>query len=301
MNSSSTDPVFLEVAFQPVPGEWSDILTAELAEIGFDSFNEEENTLLAYITETAFDEKAIHNLIGRYTELKDLFWSVTPMPEQNWNAIWESSYEPVLVAGRCYIRAPFHPPFDAMKQEAPGRREEGRGKQDPGCGYEIIIEPKMSFGTAHHETTSMMIEALLEENLQGQRVLDMGCGTGVLAILAHKMGAGEVEAIDNDPWAFENAKENIMKNNAVSIHVIQGDVDAIPEKPFNLILANINRNILIEQIPEYETVLEEGGRILVSGFYSEDLPVIEACAMKSGLSLSGFMSKNNWVAAKFSR
>lgn len=301
MNSPSTDPVFLEVAFQPVQEGWMEILTAELAEIGFDSFNEEETALLAYITETVFDEEAIHNLISKYAELKDLFWIVTRMPEQNWNAIWESSYEPVLIAGRCYIRAPFHHPFKAIGHEAPGIRDEGRGNQDPGSGYEIIIEPKMSFGTAHHETTSMMIEALLEEDVTGQRVLDMGCGTAVLAILAHKMGADDVVAIDNDLWAFENAKENIMKNNAVSIHVIQGDVDAIPKKPFNLILANINRNILMEQIPAYETVLDTGGRILTSGFYTEDLPLIEACAMKSGLSLSGFRSKNNWVAAKFSR
>ncbi len=284
MGSHQPSSLFLEIAFQPVVQGYSDILIAELSEVGFDSFNEEDTVLFAYIKEMDFNEGEIHQVLNKYPNLKDLFWSVTRMPEENWNAIWESSYEPVLVAGRCYIRAPFHP---------------ASGIRHPASIIDIVIEPKMSFGTAHHETTSLMIESLLDEVVIGKTVLDMGCGTGVLAILASKMGAGRVVAIDYDKWAVENALENVIKNNTSTIDVIRGDASDIPLEQFDVILANINRNTLIEQIPSYATALKKGGGLFLSGFYTEDLPTVEAYAGKHGLRISGTRVKNNWMVAKF--
>ncbi|NQV02186.1 MAG: 50S ribosomal protein L11 methyltransferase [Bacteroidia bacterium] len=279
--------VYLELAFSTIPEGFVEILTAELAEIGFDSFSEEEHLLLAYIPEDTFDEMKVNQVVQKYPVLKDLFWSVIRIPDKNWNEVWERSYEPVLIAGRCYIRAPFHPPLEDIGHEAH-------------C-FEIIIEPKMSFGTAHHETTSLMIDALLEEEVEGKDVLDMGCGTGVLAILASKMGANRIVAIDYDERAVDNALENVEKNNTGNIDVIQGDASGIPVEPFDVILANINRNTLLEQILAYVEALRAGGRLFLSGFYIEDLPVIEKIAAKHGLSLAGSRSKNNWIAAKFNR
>ncbi|MBN1198838.1 MAG: 50S ribosomal protein L11 methyltransferase, partial [Bacteroidales bacterium] len=166
---------------------------------------------------------------------------------------------------------------------------------------EIIIEPKMSFGTAHHETTSLMVEALLEEDLTGKAVLDMGCGTGVLAILASRMGAGKVVAIDVDERAVENARENFEKNHATDGIVVQGDDSAIPEEQFDVILANINLNTLIKQMPAYAGALGAGGILFLSGFYLEDLTVIEECAARLNLGRSGIRKKNNWIVAKFVR
>ena len=305
-------PIFLEVEFTPVPEGWADILIAELTEIGFDGFSEEGTTLLAYIREEDFNELLIHEVIQKYPSLRSTTWSVTKMPDKNWNEVWESSYDPVLIAGKCYIRAPFHPPLEAMRHEAhlssyptPKSRDlrfaTTSSIQHPGSSIEIIIEPKMSFGTAHHDTTSLMIEALLEEEVAGQDVLDMGCGTGVLAILASRMGASSVVAIDHDERAVENTLENIAKNNTGTIDVIQGDASGIPEDPYDMILANINRNTLIGQIPAYAKALRTGGRLLMSGFYTEDLPVIEECAAEHGLSLAGSRTENNWMAAKFNR
>jgi len=306
MNNGS----YFEVSFSPVPEDYLDILIAELVETGFDSFNEEENTLLAYISEEFFDETAIQKIIQKYPELKEAFRSITRMPDKNWNELWESRYEPVLIADKCYIRTPFHPPYPSPN---PSPSREGSKSplgdlgvssriQDPGSSFfEIIIEPKMSFGTAHHETTVLMIEWLLEEDVSGKMVLDMGCGTGVLAILAFQMGAAEVFAIDHDQWAFENVSENVLKNSAGEIQVIHGDINDIPEKPVDLILANINRNVLLDQIPVYANALKDGGTLLMSGFYSQDLPVIREKAEAQHLRFVDAREKNNWMVVKFNR
>ena len=287
---------YLEVAFASVPEVMVEIFMAELAETGFDSFKEEEDTLLAYIPEELFVEPAIQKVIQKYRKLKEVFWSVIPLPDKNWNEQWESSYEPVLIAGRCYIRAPFHP-ASSIDVIASGAKQ-----QHPASSlYEIIIEPKMSFGTAHHETTALMIEWLLEEDVSGKTVLDMGCGTGVLAILAFQMGAAEVFAIDNDKWAFENTSENVFKNKAREIHVIHGDINEIPKKKVNLLLANINKNVLLEQIPVYANALYEGGTLFLSGFYSDDLPVIRERGEEQHLRFVGTREKNNWMVVKFNR
>ncbi|MFH1297143.1 MAG: 50S ribosomal protein L11 methyltransferase [Bacteroidota bacterium] len=300
----------LEISFSNIPDGFSDILIAELTEIGFDGFREKENALLAYIPETGFEEPAINEIVQKYPELKETFFSVVSMPEKNWNEVWESNYEPVLIAGKCYVRAPFHPSLEAMSHEArdtrhrakgKGHRAQGSGLQHPASSIEIIIEPKMSFGTAHHETTALMIEWLLEETVDGETVLDMGCGTGVLAILAAKQGAGRVVAIDNNPWAVDNTKENAERNNCTGIDVLLGEVPVFPDLSFDLILANINRNVLLVQIPDYARVLGLGGRLVLSGFFAEDLPAIETCAETNGFRLSGSRTKNNWIAAKFNR
>jgi len=278
---------YLEISFSDIPAGFSEILIAELAESGFEGFSEEDNGLLAYIPKGGFDEPAIRRIVEKYPELKEARWNIVRLPEKNWNEVWESNYKPVFIAGKCYIRAPFHPPLQAMSQEA--------------SGIELIIEPKMSFGTAHHETTALMIEWLLEETVNGELVLDMGCGTGVLAILAARRGAGRVVAIDNNPWAVENTKENTQRNNCTGIDVLLGEIPVIPDLSFDLILANINRNVLLEQIPCYAKVTGSGGRILLSGFFAEDLPAIEACSAQNGFRLTGTRIKNNWVAAKFNR
>lgn len=325
MTSQNPSARFLEVSFSNLPEGFAEILTAELAEIGFDSFSEEEDLFLSYIPEAVFDEMAVHQVLQKYPPLKDVLWSMIQMPEKNWNEIWESNYEPVLIAGKCYIRAPFHKPFSEPGQEEnrqgtePGAQSTAHrhpaststvpsphGEEDKSPSgdlgvIELVIEPKMSFGTAHHETTSLMVEVLLEETLEGKEVLDMGCGTGILAILASKRGAKRVLAIDFDEWAVENSRENAERNNTPHIDVIQGEASVIPDDPFDVILANINKNTLLEQMQAYADALKESGILVLSGFYSEDLPVLETRASELGLILVESRNKNNWIVAKFKR
>lgn len=256
-----------------------EIILAMLAETGFESFEEEGTALRAYIRKDLFDEARVAACLREIRELSGLACTTREIPDQNWNALWESSYEPVTVAGKCRVRAPFH---------APGNLQ-----------FEIIVEPRMSFGTAHHETTSLMIEMLMDEDVTGRRVLDMGCGTGVLAILASMMGAAEVVAIDNDEWAFSNAADNLMINRAGNVQLIRGDAGSIPGPACNIILANINRNVLLEDINVYAEFLGTGGILLVSGFFLQDLPLIREAAAKAGLHYALHKSNNQWTAARF--
>ena len=200
------------------------------------------------------------------------------MPDKDWNAEWEKSFTPITVAGRCRIRAPFHE-YDANYQ------------------LDIIIEPKMSFGTGHHATTTLMIQQMFDIDLEGKTVLDMGCGTGVLAIAAKKLGAQNVMAIDIDHWSVENTQENAASNN-VALTVIEGGEEAISGR-FDVILANINRNILLEQMPTYSTALNAGGTLCLSGFYSADLDIINNLAKQLGLQLAKTVEQNDWVSARF--
>ncbi|MCQ2280596.1 MAG: 50S ribosomal protein L11 methyltransferase, partial [Bacteroidales bacterium] len=204
---------------QPEP--WKDVFAAVLGDVGCDSFmdGETEDILLAYVKDDVYDEASVKDALTHHGFDVELSYEISTIEEQDWNATWEASYEPVLIAGKCYIRAPFHTP----RTDVP---------------YEIIIEPKMSFGTAHHETTSLMIEYLLEEDFTGKRVLDMGSGTGVLAILAHKRDAAFVTAIDNDPWAYENNLENNARNHTEDMVVKLGDATAIGDDHFDIIIAN---------------------------------------------------------------
>ncbi|MEI6173707.1 MAG: 50S ribosomal protein L11 methyltransferase [Bacteroidota bacterium] len=257
-----------------------EIAMAQLAEMGFESFMETETGILGFIREDEFNEGPVAEYLRQLSADHGVTSGLRKVEAQNWNAIWESAYEPVTIAGKCQVRAPFHTPLAEIR-------------------YDIVIEPKMSFGTAHHETTSLMLQLILEEDLKGKRVLDMGCGTGVLAILAHKMGAGEVVAIDNDDWAFANALDNMEKNDASSVLVIQGDASSIPSQEYDLIIANINRNVLLADIPVYARFLNPGGALLVSGFYTHDLDQIREVSAQSGLQYLGHQVKNDWVGAKF--
>lgn len=266
---------------QPEP--WKDIFTAILGDAGCDSFmdGDDENVLQAYINEELYDEAVIRDALENHGMAVEVKYAVSKVQEQDWNAVWEANYEPVMLCGQCYIRAPFHEP----RTDVP---------------YEIIIEPKMSFGTAHHETTSLMIEYILEEDFSGKKVLDMGSGTGVLAILAHKRGARPVTAIDNDKWAYENNLENNVRNHTEDITVKLGDAGAIGEEVFDVIIANINRNILLNDMPAYVKSMKKGSEIFFSGFYNgHDLDAIKKRAHELGLSFASFKEKNNWVAAKF--
>lgn len=271
---------YTELTFIVVPPEpGSDILIALLAENGFESFEETENGLKAYIPTKAFNPELLISIINSTKDSFQFTYQVKEMENTNWNAVWESNYEPVLISDKVYIYAPFHAPM-------------------PEAEYAILIEPKMSFGTAHHETTSLMISMMLRENLHSQSLLDMGCGTAILAILAEKMGAINIEAIDNDENAFENSIENLERNNCSNINVGFGGYEII-SGDFNVILANINKNILLRDMSAYTEHLLAGGKIFFSGFYLNDLADIEKLANKSGLILDSFEEKNNWVCARF--
>ncbi len=252
------------------------ILMDQLFARGFETFEEKETEILCYIKAPDFDPEKTDQVLKE----NKVSAEIVRIPEQNWNEEWEKNFSPVDIIGKCYIRAPFHPEVE-------------------GYQYEIIIEPKMSFGTAHHETTSMMLELMLPMDLSRKTVLDMGCGTGILAILAHKMKAGKIVAIDNDEWAYTNTRENVIRNAAEEIEVLQGGIEAVPDLEFDVILANINRNILLDQIRSYAAHLKEGGSLFMSGFYEADLPVIEKKVLEHGLKPISFLTKNQWVAAKY--
>lgn len=236
---------YLEFKFTITPPQpWSEILMAELIHIGFDSFTEETNGILAYIPKNDLNEDAIKSLYIFEQEGVEIDYTYTEMPNINWNEEWEKNFSPINVEDKVYIRAEFHEPQP--------------------LDYEIIIQPKMSFGTGHHATTYLMIQQMLEMDFKGKKVLDMGCGTSVLAIFAKLKGAGDTLAIDIDPWSVENSKENAERNQ-VSLRIEEGTAENLGQEKFDIILANINRNILISDIPTYVSVLEKGGQLLLSG------------------------------------
>lgn len=272
----------LKIVFSE-PEPWKEVFLGLLGELGFESFSdgESEDTLLAYIQKDLFNQKEIETLLTQHEYPVQLQYQFSDVKMENWNALWESNYEPVLIADRCYIRAPFHPQMDQVD-------------------YEIVIEPKMSFGTAHHETTSLMIQYILEEPFEKKSVLDMGAGTGILAILAYKKGAFPVTAIDNDEWAYLNNVENNSRNNTEDIVVKLGDAATIKGDSYQVIIANINRNILLRDMDAYYETLLPKGIIFLSGFYiDEDLPKIKEKCETLGLQYVSHKEKNRWCAAKF--
>ena len=275
------DYIEFQCVVKPLP-EAADMAIAILAEEGFESFSETDKGFLAYIPEKDFSEelqKAIHSgLIDEYALTTE--WKV--VPSQNWNAVWESEYEPVNIDNRCLVLAPFH----TVTTPVP---------------YRIIIEPKMSFGTAHHETTRLMIRYLLDMEITGKRVLDMGCGTAVLAVLASMRGAASVDAIDNDEWAYNNSLENVEQNVPGKINVFLGDAAMLTGKTYDLIIANINRNILTNDLESYAACLPSQGILLMSGFYKDDIPVLDEVAGKFGLSLLSTRDENKWAAVCYQK
>lgn len=257
----------------------SEILVAQLAEAGFESFEETSTGVKAYIRAQLFEEGLINSLGIMHTGSFQVSYRVNAVRDENWNQIWESSYEPVFVLDKVYIRASFH-------------------AERPDIPYGILIDPKMSFGTAHHETTAQMIEQMLVEDLAKKSVLDMGTGTAVLAILAEMLGAKSVVAIDNDTNSVENARENVLKNNCVHIDVQLGTAEKISGR-FDVILANINKNILIADMGTYAAHLAHGGVILFSGFYQQDLDELTLRARQFGLAYDRVVARNNWAVARF--
>ena len=257
-----------------------DMFMELLGEIGFDSFMDTDDGFEAYCQEPALDDNELNDIMQmeQFANVKLLKKEL--IPDQDWNATWEASYEPVIINEFCRIRAPFH-------------KVEGSYK------YDLIIEPKMSFGTAHHETTSQIIELMLQSDFTGLNLLDMGSGTGVLAILAKKLGSATTVAIDNDEWAYRNALDNIRLNDENDIIVELGDANSLNDRQFDIILANINRNILLRDMKEYVKCLVDGGKIFFSGFYEEDLVLIAKEAERLGLRYSNHVTKNNWTAAVF--
>lgn len=257
-----------------------DMFIELLGTIGFDSFMDTDDGFEAYCKEQDYNETELDEILQMEQFANVSLLKKELIPDQDWNATWEASYEPVVINELCRIRAPFH-------------QVEGSYK------YDLIIEPKMSFGTAHHETTSQIIELMLQSDFTGLDVLDMGSGTGVLAILAKKLGSATTVAIDNDEWAYRNALDNIRLNNENEIVVELGDADSLNNRQFDLILANINRNILLRDMKEYVKCLLDGGKIFFSGFYEEDLKLIAKEAESLGLKYISHVTKNNWTAAVF--
>ncbi len=271
---------YLEFQFHLLPLQpTSDILVAELSEIGFESFVEHEHGLTAYCTEDDFDKSQFEDLFIFSSDNFKITWSSKLVAQQNWNAAWEKSFDPIKVGDDCIVRAPFH--------------------EKEGVTYDLVIEPKMSFGTGHHETTHMMLSHILDNDFKGKKVLDMGCGTGVLAILAEKRGAIELEAIDIDNWCYQNSIENSQRNNCKKIKVFEGDSNLLKNRKYDIILANINRNILLEDIPHYVNSLNAKGTLFLSGFYLRDLDTISAKCESVGLQFEKNLENNNWVAAKY--
>ncbi len=258
-----------------------EIILAVLSELGFESFVETELGLGAYIQEQDWKADLLDHLYPLVENGLDIGWTITAIPPENWNAVWESDFQPIVIENQCAVRADFHAPIDVP--------------------YELVITPKMSFGTGHHQTTYMMLNYLLQNAPKGHTLLDMGCGTGVLAILAEKLGAVDLDAIDVEPWCYENTLENIKMNNCQNIVAAEGDSKMIPEKIYDTILANINMNVLLLDIPLFSQRLKENGSLFLSGFYTQDIPAIEAKANQNGLQLVEFQEKDNWVSAHFSK
>ncbi len=259
-----------------------EILVSDLADIRFESFEDFDTGVSAYIPIVDYDIDKVETIVKELGEIGDITFDATELEEKNWNAVWESEYETVEVENRCIVLAPFH------KVEA--------GKFD----YEVIINPKMSFGTGHHETTYLMLSYLLDAGVDGARVLDMGSGTGVLAILAAQMKATTIRAIDIEDWAFENTIENAKLNN-VEIDVEKGDSTAIKGGKYDLILANINKNVLLADMHIFQDALAADGNLFLSGFFVTDIPELEKHANSLGLILVEQRTRNNWASLKLSK
>jgi ribosomal protein L11 methyltransferase len=258
----------------------SDILIAQLAELGYHGFEETPEGINAYIDQKKFDPGEIQHLPIRdvYPENIEIYHRI--IAEKNWNKLWEEGFQPVTIGNDILIRASFHP-------------------EDRKYPFQLIIEPKMSFGTGHHSTTYLMLQWLLEIDLKGKIILDMGCGTGILSIMAAMKGAKAVWAVDTDEWAWQNAQENLKRNKIENVEIIKGNIQNIPEEKFDLILANINLNTLLQDIPAYVDHIDSHGHLIVSGIYRSNRNKILEKAKAYGLKYEAYKEKNLWIAVKF--
>lgn len=257
----------------------SEILIAELGEKAFESFIETATGISAFIQKDLWADDVLEDIYILKSDEFKISYTIEEIDQVNWNEEWEKNFEAIDVDGKCHVRAPFHPKTNAE--------------------FDIVIEPKMSFGTGHHETTHMMIQHLLETNVEEMKTLDMGCGTAILAILAEMKGAKPIDAIDIDNWCYLNSIENAERNNCEQITVYEGEASLLVGKKYDLIIANINRNILLDDMQVYVNCLNSNGILLLSGFYTEDIPFIDASCTEKGLTYVKKFERNNWVSLKY--
>ena len=258
-----------------------EILIAQLSQLGFDSFQENSDGISAYIDSTILSSVTVEDIQILNSIEFNISFEFYNVKKQNWNIKWESNFEPIYVDKTCCVRAPFH--------------------KKSNYKYDLVIEPKMSFGTGHHETTSMMISFILANSFSNSSVCDIGSGTGVLAILAEKRGASKIDAIDIDNWCYLNSIENIDRNNSENINVYEGEVQKLMQFTYDNIFANINLNVLLADIPIYSKMLNTGALLYLSGFYQRDINSIEKATKKSNLTLMESKIENEWVALKFAK
>ena len=274
------DSIYIAYDFNVSPKDpVTEMLIAQLGYIGFESFVENESGVVAYIQKKDWNSNKVEDLYLLNSNEFDITFKYNEIEQTNWNKEWEKNFNPIQVNGQVSIRAPFH--------------------ENPSLNFDIVIEPKMSFGTGHHETTHMMVQHLLALDLKNKKVLDMGCGTGILAIFAEMKGAQPTDAIDIDSWCYQNSLENVQRNGCKHITVLEGDSSLLKGKEYDVVIANINRNILLSDMKIYTDCLREKGVLLLSGFYKEDISIIESEVIKHGLVLDKMIQKNNWVALKY--
>jgi len=257
----------------------TEILIAELGYVGFDSFVESEKGVTAYIQKDKWNAFILDDINILSSKEFEITFEFNEIEQTNWNEEWEKNFEPIVVDNQVTVRAPFH--------------------DKPTTKYDLVIEPKMSFGTGHHETTYMMIQHILKNDFKNKSVLDMGCGTGVLAILGEKVGANELDAIDIDNWCYVNSLENVERNDCEKVSVYEGDVNLLDGNNYDIIIANINRNILLADIPRYTRCLNKNGTLFLSGFYKEDIQMIESKCNEDMLKLEEIIERGQWVSLKF--
>jgi len=271
---------YIEVNLK-APVECYDRLVAALSFIDYEGFVEEEQQLKAYIPVSSWSPERLQEVLQQFEGIE---YTIAKLPDVNWNEVWERSYEPVWIEGGCFIRASFH-------------------ESAPQAAYEIVITPKMAFGTGHHPTTGLMLAWQMELSQQGKKVLDAGCGTAILSIMAEKRGAQHVDAYDIDDWAVDNAIENVYLNRCKKIFVQKGTIRSVQldASPYDLILANINRNVLLDEMPDYARHLVTEGDLLLSGFLVEDVPLIRSAAEANGLEFVALKQKDGWVSVHFTK
>ena len=283
---NSQEYIEVTVKITPYSDENAEIVTAEVSELPFESFTAEDPYLKCYIQKELYNQQALKVVLDGVSEYGfDVEFSANLMPAVNWNALWESQFTPIVVDGKCTIKASFH---EGLKKTR----------------YNITIDPKMAFGTGHHQTTYMMCRALLENEdaVRGKAVMDMGCGTAILAILAAKMKASHVYGVDIDAVASISAYDNAKLNRVGKvIETYCGDASLLQRNSYDILLANINRNILLQDIPTYSVCIRKGGLLFVSGFYLEDMPMIVAVAQNAGLEYVSHDAIDNWCCVKFAK
>jgi ribosomal protein L11 methyltransferase len=257
----------------------TEMLIAELGYAGFESFVVNEEGVIAYIQKEECTNSILEDVFVLNSNEFDIKYTKEEIEQVNWNSEWEKNFSPIQVDEKVSIRAPFH--------------------ENPNLEYDIVIEPKMSFGTGHHETTHMMVQHLLDLDIKDKKTLDMGCGTGILAIFAEMKGAHPIDAIDIDNWCYLNTVENVERNNCKQISSFEGEASLLEGKTYDLIIANINRNILLNDLDTYGACLNQGGTLLLSGFYAEDIPLLDAKASNLGMSLQNQLARNKWVSLRY--